>query len=447
MNDLLNIATSLANDSLTLFVGTGFSRHLTDDSAPTWPELMAECAKAIDDRDKLFKELFKTRRDGSINPKFPILICSQILELRYKQENRSLKDEIVRIIKHRVNKTTINEDRLLKMKAFFRKHKNINIVTTNYDTLFSDFIMPKGRVIVEGNPIPRINTGQNIFHIHGSIKKPDSIVASFNDYFHFINSRNYFSRKFFTLLEETTVVIMGYSLEDFNLNAILNEVNTVRKESFRSTDILYVSRNELDPVIQEYYYSTYGIKTLQIPNLTNLFVRVENNFPRAKKLIKSVRQLKLVLKGKRSYEDDFLKLRSSLHDILQQADSLSIEGNNLAFLNLLVVLLEKKRSFSSANGAWEQYHHLADWLLEIASRIVIKGSAIEKQFNSLAEYSFENCSRKRLLGYSWQAYTEWNTRWKDMKFENQIMLRELISENSFHKPLEIDKIHIVNGEN
>lgn len=442
MSTLLNIATSLFNDSLTLFVGTGFSRHMTNDQAPTWNELMVECTNAVDNGNTLFKQLFKRKSDGSIVTKFPILICAQILELRYKQENKSLKDEIVRIIKSRVNKSTIDEKRLLQAKQFFKKHKNINIITTNYDALFSDFIMPKGRVIMEGSTISRINTGQNIFHIHGSVEKPDSLVATFNDYYNFINSKNYFSRKFFTLLQETTVVILGYSLDDFNLNTVLNEVNTTRKESFRSTDVLYVSRNEIDPIIKEFYYNTYGIKSLQVRNLSRFFEDVEKNFSRAKELMSSVRELKAVMNGRKSYQDDFLKLKSSLHDILQQADSLNIEKNDTAFLNLLVDVLKKKKQFSRADGAWEQYHHLADWLLEVATRIVIKGSSIEEQFCALAKYSFNNCSRKKYIGFSWQAYIEWNTRWRDMKLENQKMLRKLIEENVFDKNMEIDKIHV-----
>jgi hypothetical protein len=445
MSELLNIATSLSNDSLTLFVGTGFSRHMTNDNAPTWNELMLECAMSLDDGKQLVKQLFKKKTDGTIVTKFPILVCAQMLELHFRQEKKNLKDEIVRIIKFKVNKSTIDPDRLRQAKQFFRKHKNINIITTNYDTLFSDFIIPKGRVITEGSTISKVNTGQNIFHIHGSVDKPGSIIATFNDYYNFLNSKNYFSRKFFTLLQETTVVIMGYSLEDFNLNAILNEVNTTRKDSFRDTDILYISREDLDPVIKEFYYTTYGIKSLRVNSFSRLFTGIENNFDRAKELIQSTKELKAVLNGTKTYDADFLKLKTSLHDILAQAAQLNIERGDTPFLNLLIHLLMKKKGFSRADGAWEQYHHLADWLLTIATRIVVKGSPIEEQFCDLAMYSFDHCSREKYIGVSWQAYEEWNTRWNEMKFENRRMLRDLIQKKKFDKDYEIDRIHIRDG--
>lgn len=155
-----------------------------------------------------------------------------------------------------------------------------------------------------------------------------------------------------------------------------------------------------------------------------------------------MKQLKTMMKGKKFYEDDFLRLRSSLHDILQQADLLDIDKADTAFLALLIKIFKRKKLFSRASGAWEQYHHLADWLIEVASRVAIRGSEIEHEYCELVKYSFEHCSRKRYMGYSWQAYIEWNTRWKEMRHQNQIMLRDLIQNTKFDKDLDIDKIFI-----
>ena len=441
MTDILNIAASLHTDSFTFFVGTGFTRHVTNDEAPTWPELIAECAERIDSSKKLRKQLFKTR-DGKIVSKHNILISAQILEQRYKQEKKNLKNEIVKVINERVNKETIDKDKLKDLKRFFKNHPDNNIITTNYDRLFSDFILPKSRVITEGSTIPKINSGQNIFHIHGSVKKPESIVATFNDYYNFINSKNYFSRKFYTLLQETTVVILGYSLDDFNLNAILNEVNTSRRESFRKSDIFYISRDEFDPLVKEFYYNTYGIKTIKIVSISRFFDSLEDRFQKAKSLMDSVKNLQAVMDGTRTYEDDFIKLQPSMHGILMQAGSLGVENDDDRFLNVLIEILNRKRNFSKESGAWEQYRHLANWLSEIACRMVIKGSSIEAQYLDLAKYSFENCSRKYLLGYSWHAYTEWNTNWFNMKVANRAMLKDLVDSGNWSKDSEIERIYI-----
>lgn len=107
----------------------------------------------------------------------------------------------------------------------------------------------------------------------------------------------------------------------------------------------------------------------------------------------------------------------------------------------MINILKKKQSYSREIGAWEQYRHLADWLVEIASRMLIRGSPIEVKYLDLAKYSFENCSRRNLLGYSWHAYKEWNTRWKSMKPVNRTMLEDLVEKGNWREDLEIKRIH------
>jgi len=214
MNDYLNIATSLTSNSFTLFVGTGFSKYMTNGLAPSWLELLVECTLRIDNDDKLKNQLFNTDSSGIVKEaKYDLTICAQMLELAYKKKRHGIKDTISDIIREKINQSTIDIQKLENVKDFFSKHPNINIITTNYDTLFSDYIVPlTSRIIIEGSTIPQINTGQNIYHIHGCINKPESIILTINDYYNFQNNNNYFSRKFFTLLQETTVGILGYSL-------------------------------------------------------------------------------------------------------------------------------------------------------------------------------------------------------------------------------------------
>jgi hypothetical protein len=283
MTDLLHIASALHTDSVTFFVGTGLSRYLTNNAAPNWVDLMAECAEEVD--QELFDQLFTKQKNGSIKEKFDLLICAEVLEVKYNREGRSLKENIIRIIKENTKKKSIDLNRLKEVKQFFKNHDKVNIITTNYDSLFSDHIISRSRPISDGNPIPKVNTGRNIYHIHGSIENEKSIVATFSDYYKFINSRNYFSRKFYTLLQETTVVILGYSLKDFNVNIILNEVKASQSESVRNAAIFYVTRDGQDPVLEEFYYQTYGIKVIQVGNYGSFFKTLENKFDRVGQLM------------------------------------------------------------------------------------------------------------------------------------------------------------------
>ena len=202
MNDYLDISTSLYTNSLTLFVGTGFSKYMTDGKAPNWLQLLVEATKVIDKKDKLLNQLFNTDSSNNVKEaKYDLTICAQILENEYKRVKKSIKTQISDIIRDSINEKTINKDKLDHLQDFFEKYPNVNIITTNYDTIFSEFVLPlTSRIIIEGSTIPRINSGQNIYHIHGSVTRPESIVLTINDYYNFQNTNNYFSRKFFTLL-------------------------------------------------------------------------------------------------------------------------------------------------------------------------------------------------------------------------------------------------------
>lgn len=442
MSDYLDIATSLHTNSLTLFVGTGFSKYMTNGNAPNWLELLVDCTKVIDKDDKLLNQLFNTDSSGNVKEAiYDLTICAQILESEYLRKRKNIKEQITKIIKARINEKTIDKEKLKQLQTFFSAHPNINIVTTNYDTIFSDFVIPiTSRIVIEGSIIPRLNSGQNIYHIHGSVNRPESLILTINDYYNFQNSNNYFSRKFFTLLQETTVAILGYSLGDFNLNSILNEVKKSKKESFRRTDLYYVTRDTIQDVIENFYSVTYGIKVIQNMQTDLFFEKVDSKYEKAKELIDTVENLKDVMAGTHYYTDEFLKLKVSLTTILLQSASLGIESKDNIFIKTLMSLLDKKRQFTREDNAWTQYEHLAEWLIEIASIIKIQGTEFEIEFCDIAKYSFRNCSKKLHRGYSWHAWESWHNRWHEMKIDNQIMLEDIINGNTWAAHLEIQAI-------
>lgn len=443
MRDFLDISTSLHTKSLTLFVGTGFSKYMTNGAAPSWLELLVEATKAIDKENKLLKQLFNLNASGDVTEAiYELTICAQILESEYKLKKKDIKEKVAEIIKSSINEKTIDEFKLKTLQEFFVEHPDINIITTNFDTLFSEFIVPNSsRVIIEGSAMPRINVLQNIYHIHGCVTKPNSLVLTLNDYFNFQNKNNYFSRKFYTVLQETTVVILGYSLGDFNLNTILSEVKNSKKETFRKTDLYFVNKSSIQNVISKFYSQTYGIRVIQNYSIDNFFDSVKAEYEKAKKVIDSVENLKNVISGTYAYRDEYLQLRIALPTILVQASSIGIETNDSSFLKLLLVILQKKKEYTTQKDAWLQYEHLADWLLEVASAVVVKDSTIEKDFCELVKYSLKKSSKRLWKGYSWEAWKQWNLRWHEMKLENQIMLQELIEMNVWDKDLEILEIY------
>src|SRR5690625_747588 len=235
--EILEISTSLAAGSLTLFLGTGFSKYMTDDKAPNWLELLYECANYLNDK-KVLEALFKVEDEKLKSCYVDLTVCAQILEEEFINNNLDIRDRIAKIIKEKINRGTVNNDRVKKFREFLLKHDSVNIVTTNYDSIITDYIFPlKSKPIVDGKLIPKAMNIKPIYHIHGSIEYTDSIVLTEGDYLNFLHKENYMSKKFFTLIQETTLVILGYSLGDFNLNRILNEAKELKLNTIKKSDI------------------------------------------------------------------------------------------------------------------------------------------------------------------------------------------------------------------
>jgi len=73
------IGVPIVNGSATFFVGTGVSRFLTDNKAPSWTELLAELTIRIDSKMTLYNKLFDSQKRTYLDP----YICAQILENEY----------------------------------------------------------------------------------------------------------------------------------------------------------------------------------------------------------------------------------------------------------------------------------------------------------------------------------------------------------------------------
>lgn len=430
MDEFLEMATALVGNSLTLFIGTGFSKYLTNGEAPSWTELLLECVKKIDEGDKLKNLLFKFNiAKNCYECIYEPTICAQIIELEYIKKDKNLRDCVCEIIDCNINPFTTDDEKIKGLQEFFKDHDRLNIITTNYDTLISEYILEdKSRVFVEGSPIPTINTAQNVFHIHGSINNPDSLILTLNDYFKFQQRQNYFSRKFYTLLQENTTVILGYSLGDFNLNNILNEVQSYSNPSIKHSNIYYVTRSKVEGTLKDYYHYTFGIQVIDECNIDDFFKRLQDKISEAQEIVNEMGRLKKVLYEGKTFKDSFLKLHDSLFRILMYAQSLGIGVNNPKFRRLIINLLNKKREFTRENGAWVQYEHLAEWLVEIASIINLKGTVLEEEYLELVEYSFENMSKSLKIGYSWEAYKAWLSGFKNIKLDNRKMIGKLIEE-------------------
>jgi NAD-dependent SIR2 family protein deacetylase len=100
------------------------------------------------------------------------------------------------------------------------------IITTNYDNLFELAYESRINVIYNNDSYTKNKNSENsnLFKIHGDFSDYSSIVLSKNDYANFIanNDRNLIIGKIKEILATKTVIFIGFSFEDMDINGILN---------------------------------------------------------------------------------------------------------------------------------------------------------------------------------------------------------------------------------
>jgi hypothetical protein len=427
----LDIATSLATNSLTLFVGTGLSKHLTNGAAPSWLELLIECAKRLDDK-KVIKDLFEEDDDGNLNSKMELTVCAQVLELEYIHKRMDIRVMIKEILDEKINESTVINKKIEELSDFLVQHPNINIVTTNYDNLLSEFVRKENRkLIIDGSALAKSNSGVNIYHIHGSVQKPQSIVLTMNDYFRFQHKENYLSRKLYTLLQESTVVILGYSLGDFNLNTILSEAHSHKTLTYKNSDTYYISRDRVDKIFKRYYLHTFGIDVIENCTVSNFVSEVSKIYPSAKRnIVDKAPNLSKIIRGELDYLDEAVKTKGFLHRLILRASILGIEPDDREFQLYLLKVLERKKEFCRENGAWGQYPHLTEWIIYLGSVIDFSSSYIKDEVSDVIHYNLINMG-KDSMEYSWESYEIWMSQWNNLKVENKQFILSIIDSRSY----------------
>lgn len=434
------IATSFLSGELTFFMGTGFSKQMTDNKAPSWLELLFKVAINVGGKGKesLVSELFILEANGVKEANYDLFICAQMIENYCVHNELIFRDEIAEVISETTSKNSILEEELEDIKEVFREFddegkNSINIITTNYDNILSEFIFEGhantfceeryNRMKLVGYP--------NIYHIHGMNSYPSSIIITMSDYFKFQSFNSYLTRKLYNLVEESIVVILGYSLNDFNINKIFNDVNESKNKYTDKKEIFYVVRERVPKQVKAYYLSCYGINVIDNTEINAFFELVLKEKEAAKKIMESAEDTRKVIDAEREFEDDYLKIYNTFSDILVRVVAIGKSLNEPSVINMLLNQLEKKRAFTEEEGAFIQYESLALWLGQFIDDIMIDELKDNEndRFEELIVFSFSKMSEKYQYGFSWNAHKIWRNNWNSISHDKQKFIKQIIAEN------------------
>ena len=218
-----------------LFIGRGLPEKYF--CAPKWIELLKAVLEGVPEQAEKF-EYYRQKFSGD-----PILIGSEISDVVFEWAWGEGKDKFLNnlyrpgtekdcfikymacsylqsITPEKIDDFADFEKEIAALSAI-RPHA---IITTNYDlsleTIFDGYHPVTGQTIIKYNT----NSFGEIFHIHGDVSDPASIVLTQKDYEEWRDKKKYVSAKLLTYFAEHPVFIFGYGLGDPNVKEILRDI-------------------------------------------------------------------------------------------------------------------------------------------------------------------------------------------------------------------------------
>jgi len=422
LDEFFEIAYAAVSNRLCFFTGTGFSKAVTGGVAPSWQKLLESVCDRCEVQESIKNTLFP---QDSTNP-LTLEESAQVISIELLKDKKLIHLEISEILNNL--ELTESNDEISR----FLSEKSYRVITTNYDKLIEKLAGESDcHSITPGQPIPRSRARVKVFHVHGSIDVPKNMVVTSDDYLQFMNSESYYSRKMSTVLHENAVVILGYSLSDMNLKAIMSDYKRFSKDHIIGSNIFLIARSEVHQHIKDYYSYCYGIRVLDDTDIHDFFHKLNAALPGAEDCVeKSIENIKKVLSGSHSFSDSFLKIENSFYQIFSSLGAVGLSINDERVVKVLGAVISKKKELTDTYNAWEQYEHLARWLIHLASILELKGTSIEDVYLESTLRSMTTMRKGMYIGYSWHAYNSWNARWGRILPQNRTLIRTYILENT-----------------
>lgn len=422
LSAFFEIAYAAATNRLCFFTGTGFSKAITGNSAPSWQGLLEDLCDLLPNASEMKSALFPSGSSSQLT----LEETAQVISIELKKINKNIHQEISSIISGiKIDGDNSEIVEFLSKRAF-------RVVTTNYDKLAEELVgEDECLTITPGLPIPRSSTRVKVYHVHGSTDSPENMIVTSDDYFKFINGESYFSRKLSTVLHENTVVIIGYSLGDTNLKAIISDYKGFSKNHVIGSNIFLISRSAVDQHVKDYYAHCYGIRVIDSTDVHNFFEKLNLSLPEADACAdKSISNIRKVIFSGATFKDSYLKVENSFFEIVSSLGAVGLSIEDKRVVSALGKIIEAKTELTREHNAWPQYEHLSRWLIYLASILEIEGTSIEKSYLDAVLRSMTTMRKELYTGYSWHAYKSWSNRWSGIFSSNRAMIRKHIEANT-----------------
>lgn len=223
-----------------LFVGSGFSKRYL--GTEKWDELLKVFCEEYSGNEFQYNAYSNQVEEKDYYGKQPaiatllerdynnaVLTLEKYKEFRknheeeLKNNNSALKIAISEYLSKAQYESTNAEITLLRQLG---KRSLSGVITTNYDVLmeqiFPEYAVYVGQEELLFNNISGIG---EIYKIHGSIQKPETLVLTSENYAAFEANASYLTAKLLTIFLEYPIIFMGYSLSDRNIRNIFKTIS------------------------------------------------------------------------------------------------------------------------------------------------------------------------------------------------------------------------------
>ena len=201
--DIRFLAEELEKGKLVVFVGAGVSKN---SGLPEWEELIKDYADYRGIKEFTSKQFLTIPEE--VFERYGSLKYYEIAEKRFL--GKYVTNSIHRILK--------------KMKLTY-------IITTNYDTLIEDEIKNL-QIVSKDEDLPYTNSNRMLIKMHGDFENKN-IVLKKSDYDNYEKNFQLISTLVKGLFTTNTVLFIGYSYSDTNVQQIMNWIKEILKEKTR----------------------------------------------------------------------------------------------------------------------------------------------------------------------------------------------------------------------
>lgn len=213
-----------------LFLGSGFSRHYL--GTPQWDGIL-----------QMFAPHKLAQYYSKLNTKSLIKVATAIAkdvtdefwnlddENEFKKKNQDSIVDASSVLKIKISQY-LREQSLKEFPSEYEDEIHIlerlcidGIITTNWDDT-AERLFPKFTSYVGQEQLIFSSTYSvgEIYKIHGSFEKPQSMVLTEQDYEGFGKKNPYLAAKLITIFIEHPIVFLGYSISDSNIQEILQSI-------------------------------------------------------------------------------------------------------------------------------------------------------------------------------------------------------------------------------